>query len=123
MDLVIWRTFIIRKVLFERSHLELWKIIGMTYIWCRSTGSSLGLSYEDIKREWNIGSQHSAVYLIQFTTNWSIIIQLQLYTMVRTDQVVVLIVRSSFITKMILWKNCWPQKGYSTEHQFNQPTW
>lgn len=75
VDLVIWRrtvkrckrTFSIRKrSFFEKSHLELWQIIGITYIWCRTAGSSCALSYKDIKHELNIGSQHSTVDWNQF---------------------------------------------------------
>ena len=51
---------------FERSQLKLRQIIGITYIWTRSTGKSRGLSVEDIQKDLEIGSNKTVVYWNQF---------------------------------------------------------
>ena len=46
---------------FEKSHLQLWQLLGLTYLWCRSAGKSRGVSVEDAQHELQIGSEHSIV--------------------------------------------------------------
>ena len=48
-----------RSSFFEKSHLQLWKLLGLTYLWCRSAGKSRGVSVEDAQHELQIGSRHS----------------------------------------------------------------
>ena len=75
IDGVTWRCQIkecrkktnIRKgSFFERSHLELWQILALTYLWSSSCGSSRGPSYEWIMKELEIGGEHSIVDWFQF---------------------------------------------------------
>ena len=35
---------------FEKSHLQLWKILGLTCLWCRSAGKSREVSVADAQR-------------------------------------------------------------------------
>jgi len=51
---------------FERSHLELWQILGLTYVWATRAGSSRGLSQNIIMHELNIGSCSTVVDWLQF---------------------------------------------------------
>ena len=51
---------------FAGSKLSLFQIFGLTLIWSRSAGSSRGMSYEDIKLELEISSQHAIVDWMQF---------------------------------------------------------
>ena len=46
---------------FEKSHLQLWQLLGLTYLWCRSAGKSRGVSVEDAQHELQIGSEYSIV--------------------------------------------------------------
>ena len=46
---------------FEKSNLQLWKILGLTYLWCRSAAKSRGLPTADTQHELQIGSEHSIV--------------------------------------------------------------
>ena len=71
----IWRCMVkrckkrisIRKgSFFEQSHLELWKIVGLSYLWVRSAGKSRGVSMEDSKKELHIGSNDTIVDWNQF---------------------------------------------------------
>ena len=70
VDGVTWRCpvktckkrFSIRRgSFFEKSHLQLWQLLGLTYLWCRSAGKSRGVSVEDAQHELQIGSEHSIV--------------------------------------------------------------
>ena len=38
---------------FKKSHLQLWQILCLTYLWCRSTGKSRGMSVADAQHDWN----------------------------------------------------------------------
>ena len=51
---------------FARSHLELWEILGITYIWASSAGSSRGLAQVTIMHELNIGSYSTVGDWLQF---------------------------------------------------------
>ena len=75
IDQVIWRcpvkrckrTFSIRRgSFFEKSHLHLWQMLGLTYVWSRSAGKSRGLSISDLRQELNIGSDDTIVDWNQF---------------------------------------------------------
>ena len=46
---------------FEKSYLQLWQILGLTYLWCRSAGKSRGMSMADAQHELQIRSKHSIV--------------------------------------------------------------
>ena len=46
---------------FEKSHLQLWQLLGLTYLWCQSAGKSRGVSVEDTQHELQIGSEHFIV--------------------------------------------------------------
>ena len=51
---------------FEKSHLQLWQFLGLTYLWCRIAGKSRRVSVEDAQHELQIGSEHSIVYWNQY---------------------------------------------------------
>lgn len=42
---------------FGKSHSQLWQILGITYLWCRSAEKSRGMSVEDFQHELLIGSE------------------------------------------------------------------
>ena len=44
---------------FEKSHLRLWQILGLTYLWYRSARKSRGGSVADAQHELQVGSKHS----------------------------------------------------------------
>ena len=46
--------------------MKLWQILGLTIGWAKSAGSSRGISYEDLKDELEIGSNHSITDWMQF---------------------------------------------------------
>ena len=46
---------------FEKSHLQLWQILGLIYLSCRSAGKSRGVSVADSQHELQIGSKDSIV--------------------------------------------------------------
>lgn len=46
---------------FEKLHLKLQKILGLTYLRCRSAGKSRGVSVADVLHELQIGSEDSMV--------------------------------------------------------------
>ena len=50
-----------RTVAFLKSHLQLWQLLGLTYLWCRSAGKSREVSVEDAQHELQIESEHSIV--------------------------------------------------------------
>ena len=50
-----------RSSFFEKSHLQLWQLLGLTYLWCRSAGKSREVSVEDAQHELQIGNEHSIV--------------------------------------------------------------
>ncbi|XP_074660563.1 uncharacterized protein LOC141913025 [Tubulanus polymorphus] len=61
------RVFSIRRgSFFEKSHLHLWQLLGLTYIWSRSAGSSRGMSVADTMHELEIQSEHTIVDWNQF---------------------------------------------------------
>ncbi|XP_065650302.1 uncharacterized protein LOC136078459 [Hydra vulgaris] len=75
IDQVIWRcpvkrckrTFSIRKgSFFEKSHLHLWQVLGLTYVWSRGAGKSRGFSVSDLTQELNVASDHTIVDWNQF---------------------------------------------------------
>ena len=45
---------------FEKSHLQLWQILGVTSLWCRSAGKSRGVFRHKLHKL-QIGSKHSIV--------------------------------------------------------------
>ena len=45
----------------EKSHLQLWQILGLTCMWCRSAGKSRGVSVADAQDQLQIGSKHTIV--------------------------------------------------------------
>ena len=51
---------------FYQLHLELWQIIGKTYLWSRSAGSSRRMSTEDAMHELDIGGCATIVDWKQF---------------------------------------------------------
>ena len=70
VDGVTWRSpvkackkrFRIRRGIFlEKSHVQLWQLHGLTYLWCGSAGESRGVSVGDAQHELQIGSEHSIV--------------------------------------------------------------
>ena len=70
VDGVTWRCpvkackkrFSIRRgSFFEKSHLQLWQLLGLTYLWCWSAGKSREVSAEDAQHELQIESEHSIV--------------------------------------------------------------
>ena len=44
---------------FEKSHLQLWQILGLTYLWCRSAGKSREVSVADAQLELKSGASIS----------------------------------------------------------------
>ena len=46
---------------FEKSHLQLWQILGLTYLWYRIAGKSRGMSVADAQHGLQIGSELSIV--------------------------------------------------------------
>ena len=50
---------------FEGSRLELWKILGLSYVWASSVGSARGMSQLNIMRELEV-SEHTVVDWKQF---------------------------------------------------------
>ena len=46
---------------FERSHLKLWQILGLTYIWCENAGRSCGLPVNVAMEELEIGSNKTII--------------------------------------------------------------
>ena len=46
---------------FEGSHLHLWQVLGITYIWCKNAGRSRGLPVDMIMEELDIGSNGTVV--------------------------------------------------------------
>ena len=54
---------------FEKSHLQLWLILGLTYLWCRIAGKSRGVSVTDAQHELQIESKHSIVDCNQYFRN------------------------------------------------------
>ena len=51
---------------FEKSQLQLWQILGLTYLWCRSAEKSGKVSVADAQHELQIGSEHSIVHWNQY---------------------------------------------------------
>ena len=51
---------------FDKSHLELWQVLGLTYIWSSNPGRSRGMSQDYIRKELEIGGQHTVVDWLQF---------------------------------------------------------
>ena len=49
------RTGIRHGSFFEKSHLQLWQILGLTYLWCRSAGKSRRLSIADARMNCKLG--------------------------------------------------------------------
>ena len=73
IDGVIWRcpncrkTINVRKGSFsEGSHLKLWQVIGLTYLWATSAGCPKGLSVLQTMRELKISGEHTIVDWNQF---------------------------------------------------------
>ena len=60
------KTNIRKGSFFERSHLELWKVLCLTYLWSSTCGSSRGPSYEFIQKELEIGGTHTIWDWFQF---------------------------------------------------------
>ena len=46
---------------FEKLHLPLWQLLGLTYLWYRIAGKSRGVSVADAQHELQIGIEHSIV--------------------------------------------------------------
>lgn len=43
---------------FECSKLQIWQILGLTYIWCSNAVRSRGLTPDMVRHELDIGSEH-----------------------------------------------------------------
>ena len=46
---------------FQKSHLQLWQILGLTYIWSQSCGRARRMSVDNIMAELDIGSNNTVV--------------------------------------------------------------
>ena len=55
------RVSIRRGSFFEKSPLQLWQMLDLTYLSCRSAGKSRGMSTADAQHKLQIGSEHSIV--------------------------------------------------------------
>lgn len=60
------KTNIRKGSFFEKSHLQLWQIHALTYLWASSCGSSRGPSYDWIKKELGIGGNETVGDWFQF---------------------------------------------------------
>ena len=61
------KVYSIRKgSFFERSHLQLWQILGITHIWCKNAGRSRGLPVDVVMEELDIGSNKTITDWNQF---------------------------------------------------------
>ncbi|XP_071961060.1 uncharacterized protein [Antedon mediterranea] len=80
VDLITWRCYRreCRKTInirtgsfFAKSHLKLWQIIGLTYMWSVNCGrpTSRGLLQENMKRELEIGGDHTLVDWMKYCRN------------------------------------------------------
>ena len=73
VDGIVWRCPTCRKTtnirkgsFFEKSHLKLWQILALTYLWATNAGKSRGLSVEQEMVELEIGSRSTIVDWNQF---------------------------------------------------------
>lgn len=51
---------------FEKSHLKLWQVLGLTYIWSTNAGRSRGMAQDTVRHELSIVGEHTVVDWFQF---------------------------------------------------------